>query len=58
MKRKITLSFWDPPREEKTKQPEEVTLYGQGAGLYSYLNVLAQTFSAPGFDRSGVDIRQ
>lgn len=35
--------------EEKRPSPEEVTLYGSGAGLYSYLNTLAQALAVPSF---------
>ena len=58
MKQKITLSLWNPPKEEPApmQKPEEVTLYGQGAGLYSYLNILAERLADPGFDKNGFPI--
>ena len=40
------------------QKPEEITVYAQGAGLYSYLAVLAQQITAPRFDRRNFEIRQ
>ena len=60
MERKITLSFWNPPKEEteKEQKPEEVILYGQGAGLYSCLNFLAEKMSQKDFDHKGFEVHQ
>ena len=48
MKREITISFAVKTKKEAVKPSvEDVTVYGKGAGLYSYLNTLAQTLAAP-----------
>ena len=60
MKREITISLAKDENDwEFLKQkPEEVTVYAQGAGLYSYLSVLAERITAPRFDRRHFEIRQ
>ena len=57
MKREITI-FLQPKKEGKKQRAEEVTLYGRGAGLYAYLNVLAEALSAPRLDRGTFQIHQ
>ncbi len=44
--------------EANIHTPEEVTVYGRGAGLYSYLNVLAEKIAVPRFDRQQFEIKQ
>lgn len=46
MKREIKLEIFTPAkREPQKKNPEEVMVYGSGAGLYGHLNTLAQALS-------------
>ena len=59
MKKEMTFSWSVPfPPEQERKDPEEITLYGKGAGLYSYLNVLAETLSSPGPEAGPFEIYQ
>ena len=60
MKRELKLSLPDDSKDwEFLKQkPEEITLYAQGAGLYTYLSVLAERITAPRFDGRHFEIRQ
>ena len=41
---------------EKITDPQEITLYGKGAGLYSYLNALAQMPAS--FDQKPFELKQ
>lgn len=51
--------FFDSSKlKTEVKSPEDVTLYGRGAGLYSYLNVLAEKLAVPSFDRQLFKIKQ
>lgn len=60
MKRQITISLLreNPKKEEKAQDPEDITLYGSGAGMYSYLNMLAQKLSQPRLDGQVPEIKQ
>ena len=60
MKRQITLSLLkeNPKKEEARQEPEEITLYGSGAGLYSYLNVLAEKLAQPKLNRQIPEFKQ
>ena len=60
MKRQINLSLLreDPKIEEKKQQPEDITLYSSGAGLYAYLNVLARKLFQPKLNRQFPELKQ
>ena len=60
MKRQITISLLreNPKKEEKIQDPEDITLYGSGAGMYSYLNMLAQKLAQPKLDGRIPEIKQ
>ena len=58
MAKQITLSLPKPRPAREEAKPEEITLYGKGAGLYSYLNVLAERLADPGFRSHPFEIRQ
>ena len=60
MKREIVISLSgkDTAQETQRQTPEEVTLYGKGAGLYSYLNILARKLEEPGFSRQTTQVKQ
>ena len=57
---KPEIHLYTAPVEKNTemRDPEEVTLYGTGAGLYSYLNELARQLSIPDFDRKPFELKQ
>ena len=60
MKRQISLSLLreNPKKEEKHLKPEEITLYGSGAGLYSYLNVLAEKLAQKELSHRTPELKQ
>ena len=59
MKREIKLQIFTPAkREPQKKNPEEVMVYGSGAGLYGHLNTLAQAVNARKTAHSPFEIHQ